>query len=97
MQLIPVQVLLALAWSCIFIGAFTYLLKNSRERGTISGLMYSTMYLSAGIGPFMGGAIAQAWGYATLMYIGAGLSACGFVNTIGISTVKNEKLQTDSN
>lgn len=96
MQLIPVQVLLALAWSCIFLGAFTYLLKNSKERGTISGLMYSTMYLSAGIGPFLGGAVAQIWGYATLMYMGAGLSVYGLANTIGISTKKDEPAKTDS-
>lgn len=96
MQLIPVQVLLALAWSCIFLGAFTYLFKNSKEKGTISGLMYSTMYLSAGIGPFLGGVVAQVWGYATLMCMGAGLSVYSLANTIGLSSVKNETIQTNS-
>ncbi len=96
MQLIPVQVLLALAWSCMFVGALTYLLKNSREKGTVSGLMYSTMYLSAGIGPFLGGVVAQIWGYVTLMYIGAGLSACSLLNTIDISREKNKPTQTSS-
>jgi MFS family permease len=83
-QLVPVQVLLAIAWASMFIGALGHLLRKGRERGTVSGLLYSTMYLSAGLGPFLGGAVAQVWGFATLMYIGSGLSFFGFLSSRGI-------------
>jgi MFS family permease len=88
LQLIPVQVLLAIAWSSMFIGALSYLLRKSNERGTVSGLLYSTIYLSAGLGPFLGGAVAQVWGFVTLMYVGSSLSFLGFLSSRGLSTSK---------
>ncbi len=91
LQLVPVQFFVALAWSCIFIGAVSYLLIKNRERGTASGLLYSTMYLSAGIGPFAGGAISQLWGYAAVMYFGSGLALLGFFSSWGLTTRDKEK------
>lgn len=88
LQLLPVQVLLALAWSGIFIGALGYLLRKSNERGTVSGLLYSTMYLSAGLGPFLGGTVAQAWGFVPLMYISSSLSVFGFLFSQGLTSGK---------
>jgi len=88
LQLVPVQVLLAIAWSSMFIGALSYLLRKSNERGTVSGLLYSTIYLSAGLGPFLGGAVAQVWGFVTLMYVGSSLSFLGFLSSRGLSTSK---------
>ncbi len=88
LQLLPVQILLAIAWSGVFIGALSYLLRKSNERGTASGLLYSTIYLSAGLGPFLGGAVAQIWGFVTLMYVGSGLSFLGFLSSRGLKTGK---------
>lgn len=96
LQLVPVQILLAVAWSCMFIGALGYLLRKSNERGTVSGLMYSTMYLSAGVGPFIGGAVAQVWGFVTLMYIGSGLSLLGFLYSSGLPSGKGETRGTET-
>lgn len=88
LQLVPVQILLAIAWSGMFIGALSYLLRTTNERGTVSGLLYSTIYLSAGLGPFLGGAVAQVWGFVTLMYVGSSLSCLGFLSSRGLSTGK---------
>lgn len=95
LQLVPVQILLAIAWSSIFIGALGYLLRKSNERGTVSGLVYSTIYLSAGIGPFLGGAVAQVWGFVTLMYVGSSLSFLGFLSSSGLTSGKKIRV-TDS-
>lgn len=85
LQLIPVQVLLAIAWASMFIGALNDLLRKSNEQGTVSGLLYSTIYLSAGLGPFLGGAVTQVWGFATLMYMGSSLSFLGYLSSWGLS------------
>jgi MFS family permease len=88
LQLVPVQIMLAISWSSMFIGALTYLLRKSNERGTVSGLLYSTIYLSAGLGPFLGGAIAQAWGFVTVMYFGSSLAFLSFLSSGGLNTRK---------
>ena len=85
LQLIPVQIFLAVAWSSMFIGALNKLLRKSSEQGTATGLLYSSIYLSAGLGPFMGGAVTQVWGFATLMYMGSSLSFLGFLFSRGLS------------
>jgi MFS family permease len=86
LQLVPAQIFLAIAWSCLFIGALGYLLARSAERGTVSGLLYSTMYLSSGLGPFLGGAVSQLWGFVILMYMGSGLAFVGFLSSKGLRT-----------
>lgn len=72
LQVVPIQVVLAVSWSCLFIGAFSYLFRHSEERGTASGLLYSTINFSAGVGPFIGGSISQAWGFPAVMYFASG-------------------------
>ncbi len=49
-QLIPFQILLAISWSCLWVGSLSFLLGRSVERGTAAGLLYSMTYLSAGLG-----------------------------------------------
>jgi MFS family permease len=92
LQLVPVQILLAISWSSMFIGALSYLLRKSNERGTVSGLLYSTIYLSAGLGPFLGGAVAQVWGFVTVMYFGSSLAFISFLSSRGLSTGKESKV-----
>jgi MFS family permease len=57
-QLIPVQLVLALAYSSMFVGALSYLLRHHPEY--------------------------EAWGFATLMYVGAGTTLAGFLTTLGL-------------
>ncbi len=77
LQLVPVQVLLSIAWSFIFVGSITFLLKGNVERGTASGILYSLTFLSAGIGPLAGGLISQVWGFSALMFAASGMSLLG--------------------
>ncbi|MBI2287603.1 MAG: MFS transporter [Chloroflexi bacterium] len=86
LQLIPVQIVLAVSWACLFIGAFGYLLRWNVERGTASGLLYSTMYLSAGVGPFIGGAVSELWGFRPVMYQAFGFSLLGLLVSRGLKT-----------
>ncbi len=88
LEIIPVQLLLAAGYSTLFIGALNYLLRRHRERGTIAGLLNSSMSLSGSIGPFLGGAISQAWGYAAVMYAGAGIALIGCFTARGLSPGK---------
>lgn len=84
LQLVPVQILLAVAWSCLFVGALSYLLGRNLERGTVAGQVYSTIYLSAGLGPFAGGAVSHFWGFPALMYFSSTLSLLGFLSSRGL-------------
>ncbi len=95
LQVVPVQLLLAVSYSALFIGALNYLLRRHRERGTIAGLMNSTMSLSGSLGPFLGGAVSQAWGYGAVMYASAGLSLLGLLASRGISSAKETKASVD--
>jgi MFS family permease len=87
-QLVPVQLVLALAYSSLFVGALSYLLKHHPEYGTTSGLMNSANAISGVFGPFLGGAVSQSWGYSALMYVGAGTTLLGLLATRGLK-VKN--------
>ena len=96
LQLIPVQIVLALAWSGLFVGALNYLLAKNVERGTAVGMLYSSMSLSGGIGPFLGGAISQVWGFPTLMYVSSGFSLVGLLASRGLgSKVGKRRERTD--
>jgi MFS family permease len=86
LQLIPVQIVLAIAWSGLFVGALNYLLAKNVERGTAVGMLYSTMSLAGGIGPFLGGAIAQVWGFSTLMFASSGISFLGLLASRGLGS-----------
>lgn len=84
LQLIPVQMLLASSWSCLYVGALLLLLKNNEERATSTGILFSTISISGAAGPFLGGLVAQLWGFQPLMYFAAGLSLAG----LGMATLR---------
>ncbi|HEY48731.1 MAG TPA: MFS transporter [Dehalococcoidia bacterium] len=79
LQLIPVQIVLAIAFSCLWVGALTLLMRRNVERGTAVGLLYTTEHLAGGVGPLMGGAVAQAWGFSAVMFCAAGLTFGGML------------------
>ena len=89
-QLIPIQLVLSFAYSAMFVGALSYLLRRHPEYGTTSGLMNSVNALSGIFGPFIGGGVSQAWNYATLMYVGAGITLLGSLTGRGLKAVKTK-------
>jgi len=90
-QLIPIQMVLSFAYSAMFVGALSYLLRRHLEYGTTSGLMNSANAVSGVFGPFLGGAVSEAWGYPSLMYVGAGITLIGFLTTRGLKARKGSK------
>jgi MFS family permease len=78
-QLIPFQVLLAISWSCLWVGSLSFLMGRSVERGTAAGLLYSMTYLSAGFGPLIGGLLADRWDFPVLMFAASGVTFLGLV------------------
>ncbi|MDM7999164.1 MAG: MFS transporter [Dehalococcoidia bacterium] len=79
LQLIPVEALLAVSWSCLWVGSLSFLMSRSVERGTAAGLLYSMTYLSAGFGPLIGGFVSDTWGFKALMFVAAGLTFLGLM------------------
>ncbi len=89
--LAPVQIMLGVAWSLMFVGAFSYLFMKNPERGTAGGMLYSTIYFSNGLGPFVGGFVSQIWGFITLMYVSSGLALAGLLVSQEFGNHKQKK------
>ena len=58
----PIQVMLGVSWSTLYIGSLLFLLDKNREKATSSALLESTISVGAIVGPLAGGAIAEALG-----------------------------------
>lgn len=72
-QILPFQVLLALSWSCLYLGSLKYLMENNPERTTAVGVFNSLTSLSGIIGPLLGGVIGT-FGYRPVMLSAATLT-----------------------
>jgi MFS family permease len=77
--LFAVQALLGVAWSCLYVGALIIVLRSGEERGTAGGIFQSTLNLCGAVGPFLGGLIAELWGYRGVMLFAAGLGVAGLL------------------
>lgn len=75
--LIIVQVIMGVAWSCLYVGALLIVLRSGKEKGTAGGIFQSTLNLCNAVGPFLGGLIAQGWGYRGVMFFAAALCVAG--------------------
>jgi DHA1 family multidrug resistance protein-like MFS transporter len=58
----PIQVMLGMSWSTLYIGSLLFLLDKNREKATSSALLESTISVGAIVGPLAGGVIAEALG-----------------------------------
>jgi len=72
-QILPFQVLLALSWSCLYLGSLKYLMETNQERATAVGVFNSLMSFSGIIGPLLGGIIGT-FGYRPVMISAATLT-----------------------
>ncbi|MGB9803875.1 MFS transporter, partial [Desulfofundulus sp.] len=77
--LVVVQAFLGVAWSCLYVGALLIVLRSGEERGTAGGIFQSTLNLCNAVGPFLGGLIAEFWGYRGVMLFAAGLGVAGLL------------------
>jgi MFS family permease len=78
-HLIPIELMIGLSWASLWVGMNTLLLERNEEHSTVIGLFTSTQFLSVSFGPFIGGAIAQLFGYRATMMFAAVLSFASFV------------------
>ena len=77
LYLLFVQALTGVAWSFLYVGALLIVLRSGKEKGTAGGIFQSTLNLCNAIGPFLGGLIAQGWGYRAVMFFAAALCLSG--------------------
>ncbi|RDV84177.1 MFS transporter [Ammonifex thiophilus] len=76
-QVYPVQLLLAAAWSALYVGALSVLLREGEGRGTAAGALIGMINLCGALGPLVGGLLAYYWGYRAVMIFAALLSLVG--------------------
>lgn len=81
-QVIPLQALLALSWSSLYVGSLLYMTNRNIERATSVGMLTSVISISGAFGPFLGGVISQLYGFREVMYFAALLSFIGFIITV---------------
>ncbi|MEW6069532.1 MAG: MFS transporter, partial [Candidatus Thermoplasmatota archaeon] len=61
------QLLLGFSWACLYVGSLKFVTERTLEKATSSGLLNSAISLSAIIGPFLGGTLAQLLGYRNVI------------------------------
>jgi MFS family permease len=75
-QVVPIQVFLALSWSCLYLGSLKELMRVNPERSTAAGMFQSVVSLAAVGGALLEG-VTGAFGYRTIMFVAAGLALAG--------------------
>lgn len=78
-QLVPLQILLAAAWSCLYVGCVQFSMEGAEGMATSAGTLNSVASLSAVIGPFMGGLISEIYDYRATMYFAVIMSIAAYV------------------
>jgi len=78
-QIIPAQISIAAAWSCLYVGSVKYVMERNEEKGTSAGLLQSSLSISAIIGAMTGGVAAFTLGYHGAMYIATVLATVGVI------------------
>jgi MFS family permease len=81
-SLVILQVILGVAWSCLYVGALLIVLRGGKEKGTAGGIFQSTLNLCNAVGPMLGGLISQGWGYRGVMLFAAALCIGGMFVTV---------------
>ncbi len=75
-QVAPIQVFLALSWSCLYLGSLKELMRLNPERSTAAGMFQSVLNLAAVGGALLEG-VTGAFGYRAVMFGAAGLALAG--------------------
>ncbi len=72
-------VLIAISYSCLYVGSTAFLIKNNEDKGTAAGLLNSSIALASIIGSIMGGVIFEHFGFRAVMAAGAFFAVLGYV------------------
>jgi len=82
-QVVPIQVVLALSWSCLYLGSLRELMRVNPERSTAAGMFQSVLSLSAVGGALLLG-LTGGFGYRTVMFVAAGLAGAGGILHVAV-------------
>lgn len=74
LHILPVQPVLAVAWSTLYVGSLLHLLRRNVEKATSTSLLGSTISVAGVIGPFLGGAVSELFGLRAVMFTAFGLN-----------------------
>ncbi len=75
-QVIPIQIALALSWSCLYLGTLKQLLRKNEEKSSVTGILQSVLSLAAVLGALLEGFTGK-FGYQTIMFTAAGIAVIG--------------------
>jgi MFS family permease len=78
-EIIPAQIMLALAWSTLYVGSVKFVMERNDEKGTAAGLLQSTLSISAILGSVIGGVVATLYGYHGCMYVATFVALIGLI------------------
>ena len=78
-EIVPAQIMIALAWSTLYVGSVKYVMERNDEKGTAAGLLQSALSISAILGSVLGGVVAQLFGYHGCMYVATIIAIMGLV------------------
>ncbi|MEM3086539.1 MAG: MFS transporter [Halobacteria archaeon] len=77
--LLPLQVTVAVAWSALYVGSVSTLLKRNEETATATGIMSSLVSLAHIPGPLAGGFLAEQFGFRGAFVFAAGMALAGYL------------------
>lgn len=78
-HILPMQIIIAAAWSCMYVGSMSYLMRRNEEKATCAGILSSIISLSGIVGPLLGGIISYYFGFVATMYFASGMSFVSFL------------------
>jgi MFS family permease len=76
-HVLPIQIMLALSYSSLYVGSLLFVLRKNEEKATSVGILNSFTSISVALGPIFGGMISQAFGFHEVMYFASSLSFVG--------------------
>lgn len=77
-EIVPSQVALALAWSCLYVGSVRYVLDRNKEKATAAGILSSVTNISGVVGPVLGGLAAALLDFKGTIAIATMMSFIAF-------------------
>ncbi|MEW5841202.1 MFS transporter [Nitrososphaera sp.] len=93
-QAFPIQVVLGVSWSTLYIGSLLLLLDRNREKATSSALLESTISVGAIAGPLAGGIIAELFGIRSVLLFAFAVTAGSFAMS---RTLKRQAVSSSAN
>ncbi len=89
-QVFPIQVVLGISWSTLYIGSLLFLLDGNKEKASSSALLESTISVGAIIGPLAGGVIAEMLGIRAVLLFAFAVTLGSFAMS---RTLKRETVE----